>query len=357
MKQSFFFKRPALIAYLLVAAIQFFTCAHAATITGGPVISGFSPGTGKAGDFIFVMGNNFIPRQTQISVGGISAPAVQVLDPGLLLFMLPEGVTGGTVSATSPYGIAASSANFGQTLECLDVSGFWPAQGIAGRFVVVFGSQFSTVPGETQVAIGSVNASLIHVMAEDMLIFLVPPIAITNPLIISTVTTAFTTARSFLIPSGSPAPGSYIEGEILVGFENYVSLDQADAVVKSYGLNWTPNFPIIFSYWAKVISGTASDYILDLESSNLVNWAAQRGYTGGLPGVEYILISFNGSATPQIALELINSFAGLEPVELITIPRTGKIYVPSGEELLWIMAFDNLGFTGYAQLNYVIINY
>ncbi len=142
-----------------------------------PTISGFWPSSGAAGKFIWVYGTNFVPNATQVTVNGINAPLVQVIDAGRLIFIVPGGNVNGPIRvSTSNGGTATSGTSFGASLTGLNVTGFWPAEGAVGTFVNVFGSGF--VPGATSVWVngvnGAVNAPTVQVVDQNMLIFMVP---------------------------------------------------------------------------------------------------------------------------------------------------------------------------------------
>ena len=115
-----------------------------AAVSGPPTISGFWPGEGPPGTFVFVFGSNFMAQGTQIMANTVSAPIVQVLDDTLLIFMLPSGDTAGPITVTTSLGSASSSGRFGPnpTGTPLAVNAFWPGEGPPGSFVFVFGKHF-----------------------------------------------------------------------------------------------------------------------------------------------------------------------------------------------------------------------
>src|SRR3990172_5860198 len=79
--------------------------AHAAP-SAPPAVNGFWPGDGPPGMFVFVFGVNFdaAPGATKVSANGINAALVQVVDPNLLIFMLPSGDTAGPITVTTALG-------------------------------------------------------------------------------------------------------------------------------------------------------------------------------------------------------------------------------------------------------------
>lgn len=72
-------------------------------------INGLWPSEGRVGNFVFVFGSGFIPLKTQVKINAISAPLVQVMDAGLLIFQIPAGASSGLVSVTTTGGTASSA--------------------------------------------------------------------------------------------------------------------------------------------------------------------------------------------------------------------------------------------------------
>jgi hypothetical protein len=70
-------------------------------LSSGLTISGMWPGTTKVGALVFVFGSGYQPLATKVQVNGMSAPIVQVVDPNMLVFMLPPGASSGKVTVTT----------------------------------------------------------------------------------------------------------------------------------------------------------------------------------------------------------------------------------------------------------------
>lgn len=66
----------------------------------GLQLTGIWPGQAKIGSFVFVFGSGFDPAagKTEVSINGLACPIVQVLDPALLIFLLPSGAISGPVT-------------------------------------------------------------------------------------------------------------------------------------------------------------------------------------------------------------------------------------------------------------------
>ena len=149
----------------------------------------------------------------------------------------------------------------------------------------------------------------------------------------------------------------YKPGEVIVGFHDNVTEDQACALIKSYGLSFEGEFEKTFSFWVKVLKGSPKDYIDDLESSDIVSWAKWSGNPHGEPGAKYIEVQFNTRATYQTARKLIDSFKDLEVSSAIYPPNWLVIKVTEGEEEKWIKTFEKEKIVKYAQLNFRYVAY
>jgi len=179
--------------------------------------------------------------------------------------------------------------------------------------------------------------------------------------IFNIVTVALIFLTSSLVHAQELELGNYVPGDVIVGFHDNVSEEEANALIESYNLVWESHFPKMFSYWVKVSSGYPEyfiydfidDFIHDLEASDIVLWAKVRGNPEGEPGADYILVQFNTSATQETAQELINSFEGLDVSSIVVASKRGVVKVPDGSELQWIETFASENIVKYAQLNWI----
>lgn len=171
-------------AMIAPRAVQAADNAASPTISSPPAISGFWPGSGPVGTFVFVFGTNFLPGQTSVAVNAIPAPLVHVLDANLLIFMLPPGVTSGLIEVTTPYGSALSATNFGVPLTGLQITGVSPLQTEVGSMVFVFGNGFAGYG--TKVSVNGVSTGVVQVIDTSMLIFMVPDGATTGYITVTT---------------------------------------------------------------------------------------------------------------------------------------------------------------------------
>jgi hypothetical protein len=79
------------------------------TPEGVPSVSQISPQLGVSGQWVYVIGENFVGGQTTVSVGGISGVPVTVYGPDQIGFAVPTGASGTTrIVVTTPRGSASS---------------------------------------------------------------------------------------------------------------------------------------------------------------------------------------------------------------------------------------------------------
>lgn len=167
-------------------------------ITGGTSVSGFWPATAAPGTFIFLFGSHFAYGQnTKVSVNGIPAPLVLVIDPTVLVFVLPEGNTTGPITVTTPDSTATSATSFGIPINGVGITGFWPAQGPIGSVSFVFGGGF--VPQGTQVAVNGVFTPIVQVLDSGLALFVIPPGATTGPVSVKTAAGQATSTAPFVV--------------------------------------------------------------------------------------------------------------------------------------------------------------
>ncbi|WCT12445.1 MBG domain-containing protein [Mucilaginibacter jinjuensis] len=72
-----------------------------------PVITGFTPASSIAGNYITITGNNFY-EASAVSIGGQTA-TFSIRSPSTIVAKIPVGATSGSVSITNPYGQASKS--------------------------------------------------------------------------------------------------------------------------------------------------------------------------------------------------------------------------------------------------------
>jgi hypothetical protein len=151
-----------------------------------------------------------------------------------------------------------------------------------------------------------------------------------------------------------PQDSSYVAGDVIVGFREDVTEEQANAMFASYGLGWESHFSRLFAYWVEVMSGDPAAYVAELNRSPIVLWAKRRGNPHGTPGANYIIVMFSTRATDESAQALIDSFPGLRVTSTLSGPRWGVANVPPGTEQYWIEVLEKEPIVTYASLNRIL---
>ena len=107
----------------------------------------------------------------------------------------------------------------------------------------------------------------------------------------------------------------YVEGDVLVGFKDGITEDQASEILKSYGLtdvDYSSTYGTI-RYEVNILNNTPSDYTDNLRAHNTVMRVTVPGtrYKGEPAG--RMTVSFSVyKTTPEAARQLIESYDGLE---------------------------------------------
>lgn len=155
-------------------------------------------------------------------------------------------------------------------------------------------------------------------------------------------------------PRQTTSAAPYKAGDVVVGFYPEVTEEQAGAMFAAHGLSWVSNFPKTFIYWVEVVSGDPEAHAAWLSESPLVIFAEHRGNPNGSPGVEYIIVSFNETATPELAQKLIDSRPGLLVSSTLVAPKVAVASVDSGQEQHWIEVLQKESIVRYATFNYFV---
>ena len=142
-----------------------------------PIIEGFSPESGIAGDEITITGSNFdiTPQNNIVKINSIEAEVISAsLDQ--LIIIVPDNASTGKIEVTVGGQSTASSDNF--TVSPL-ITGFSPDRGIPGDQITITGSSFDITPQNNIVKINNIEAEVISA-SLDQLIIIVPDNASTG---------------------------------------------------------------------------------------------------------------------------------------------------------------------------------
>jgi hypothetical protein len=154
---------------------------------------------------LFVFGDYFdLTGVTQVFVSGIQQFLVQPVTSEMLIVRVTvePAMIGGPVTVTTSEGSAISVTNFGDPLTGLNITGVWPVTVTNGQWtsIFVFGSEFDTTPGGTQVSINGVPQPIVAAVTPDMLIVraLASP-AIAGPVTVTTSAGSVTSTEDLII--------------------------------------------------------------------------------------------------------------------------------------------------------------
>jgi hypothetical protein len=174
-----------------------------------PIVTGVWPNDLPLGEFasVFVFGDYFdmTPGATQVFFNGVQQFIVAVVSPEMLIVRasISESLFG-PVTVTTSHGTATSPVDLGGAPAGLQITGVWPTSITDGEFasIFVFGSEFDTAPGGTQVSINGVQQFIVAVVSPDMLIVRVlASAAIAGPVTVTTGAGSATSSESVVIRS------------------------------------------------------------------------------------------------------------------------------------------------------------
>ncbi len=213
-----------------------------------PVITAFSPFSGRAGTNLLISGTNFTGA-TSVTFHGTNGPSTLVvsLPPGnvtsnSIQVTVPGGVTNGPIRVDTPGGQFTTSSNF---LVLPSIYGFAPDHGRSQTNVVVTGANFN-VSGLV-VKFGGVNAQSVSGVSFGQLTAVVPVTATNAPISVTTASGTATSSQIFYLFPGiisftptNSGPGTTvtITGQNLLGATN-VSFNGANVAIAPNSNNTT----------------------------------------------------------------------------------------------------------------------
>ena len=123
------------------------------TVFQAPTVSSFTPASGGVGTSVTITGTN-LTGATAVRFNGTGA-SFTVKSARQIVATVPAGATSGSVSVTTPGGIATSAASF-TVIGAPTISSFTPASGKTGTSVTISGTNLA---GATSVAFNGTKAS------------------------------------------------------------------------------------------------------------------------------------------------------------------------------------------------------
>jgi hypothetical protein len=177
-----------------------------------PVITGFSPVSGRAGTNVVIKGVNFTGA-TAVKFNGLPATYF-VTNNTTIGAIVPEGATRGPIRVETPAAnVAITSSNF---LVQPTVFGFAPGFGPVGSSITVTGANFNV--GTTTVKFGGVSAAAPTSVTANSLVVKVPAGATNAPITVTTADGSHTSSQIFYVPPmilnftpTNSAPGTTIQ--------------------------------------------------------------------------------------------------------------------------------------------------
>lgn len=318
------------------------------TVLNGVNITALWPAQGKTNSIIFVFGSGFdpAPGKTQVSLAGNPLYAVQVIDPALLLFIVPEGAVSGPVTVTTPLGTATGAIPFivfnplpsggveyvydelGRLTGVIDASGqsaryvydplgnvnpiartgagavslieFTPNSGPAGTTVTILGTGFSATASQNTVKFNATAATVSSASATQLTVT-VPIGATTGPISVTTPAGTASSTENFVVAAAVGAP-------TITGFTPAVGT--VGTAVTITGTNFDPGFgatKVKFNQTSSIsISGVTPTSVTAVVPANASFGKIQ-------------VTTINGTATS--AEDFVLPPPGISPTDIIAIQR------------------------------------
>lgn len=166
-----------------------------ATVAGPPQIAGFSVPGAPVGSGVLIKGVDLVNVST-VTFNGVAAAYAMVSDTEVYA-EVPAGASSGPVAVTSTHGTATSLMDF-LVVAAPSVTGFSPASGLPGTVVTINGTNLNTV---TAVAFNGEEAVAFTPISETRITAVVPAMASTGKLIVTTLGGVAQSAGDFTVSS------------------------------------------------------------------------------------------------------------------------------------------------------------
>lgn len=217
--------RPFVVCFLLIASglLQ-----AAAQTDLPPVISSFSPPSGRVGTVVTIQGSN-LGQATAVRFGTVAAQFA-VFDAQQIAATVPLGAIDGLIAVETPGGVALSISVFQVLLDQPPVvHQFVPASGPVGTEVTIQGAFLSTA---TEVRFNGVPAVFNAGFSGDSLVATVPagaasgPVTVVTPFgtYVTTVSFDVTTAPAPTVTGFSPARGA-VGTRVVISGSNFAAVN------------------------------------------------------------------------------------------------------------------------------------
>jgi hypothetical protein len=164
-----------------------------------PVIAGFEPIGGLAGDHVTITGVN-LASPLSVRFNGVEADILSSTQ-FTIVAVVPSGATTGPIEVTTSSGTAVSSGSFTITIRP-EIASFHPDSGYVDTEVTIHGRYFNTA---LSVAFGGVAAQYV-IQSDSVIVATVPAAATTSPVRVISAVGTVSSATNFrmLSPFGPP---------------------------------------------------------------------------------------------------------------------------------------------------------
>ena len=168
-----------------------------------PIITSFSPGSGKPGDIVTITGTNLLAA-SRVRFAGMNATFSASGND--LVATVPVGAATGPITVDTPTSRATSDAVFtmtGPPVGSPKVNAFAPNAGLMGTSVTITGTNLASA----QTVMINEHPAQFSVVDDSSLTLLVPPFGDSGPITVQTAGGTFTTKDNFSVaPPPVPVP-------------------------------------------------------------------------------------------------------------------------------------------------------
>lgn len=193
---------PLVVMSSLGASHDFSTVSNQVTPSAtnffvAPIITGFSPSSGRPGTNVTIQGTNFTGL-TGVLFGGVSAVSFSVLNNNSLQAVVPTNTSSGIIQLNSPYTAPAFSSTVFKMLPT--IYNFSPGSGSSGTLVTVSGAGLNEKSPNPTVMVGAGTVTSFGTVSPNTLSFNVPATATSGFITITTTNGSITSTQVFYLP-------------------------------------------------------------------------------------------------------------------------------------------------------------
>jgi hypothetical protein len=171
-----------------------------ATTDAKALITGMTPDTGAIGTTVLIDGTG-LSGTTAVTFGGVRAATFTNISNNEISAVVPPGAVTGPIGVTTPTGTVSGATRF-TVIPPPAVTGFSPATGPVGTGVLVTGSALNT----TTAATVNGSAASFTIVSDTAVRVVVPGMATTGPIALTTAGGTATTATSYTVGGMAPTP-------------------------------------------------------------------------------------------------------------------------------------------------------